>query len=268
MKKAVCILLTLCITVGGCACGKSSGGYGVGVVQVLDEQEYSIGFRTGDTVYFYVTGALKVLAASGKVSELSHKWLGSDAVEFDKDANALSELAQTEPRELFIGVDINSFPMAYISNNDYWGFDVELALAVCELLGWTLKIQPIEKENVYIELSSGNIDCAWGGIVLDDAEVEAGKYVRFGPYVHNDVVIAARKGSSVWGKTSLRGRSMAMCATDEAMAALHKDESLLNKLGQITRLAGGTTECFQYLYAGKCDAILTDSTAVDYFNCH
>ena len=63
------------------------------------------------------------------------------------------------------------------------------------------------------------------------------------------------------------GTSFAMCSTPEAMAALETDPKLKKRLGQITRLAGGTTECFEYLYAGKCDTVLTDSTALYYFNC-
>jgi len=52
------------------------------------------------------------------------------------------------------------------------------------------------------------------------------------------------------------------------MDALNTDQKLIKRLGQITRLAGGTTECFAQLYAGKCDAVLTDSTALYYFNSH
>ena len=59
-----------------------------------------------------------------------------------------------------------------------------------------------------------------------------------------------------------------MSSTPESMEALNTDERLSKRLGQITRLAGGTTQCFEYLYAGKCDVVLTDSTAVMYFNCH
>ena len=44
-----------------------------------------------------------------------------------------------EPRTFIIGVDINSFPMAYVVDGNYWGFDVRLAMAVCERLGWTLQ---------------------------------------------------------------------------------------------------------------------------------
>jgi polar amino acid transport system substrate-binding protein len=141
-------------------------------------------------------------------------------------------------------------------------------MAVCEKLGWTLKLQPIEKENVYVELSSGNIDVAWGGIALDPKEAASGQYTVYGPYIHNDIVVATRNGSAVWNKLRLSGRKMCMPSTPEARQALEADSKLVKRLGQITRLAGGTMECFEYLYAGKCDVVLTDSTAVDYFNCH
>ena len=269
MKKLVCLLLVLCIVLSMCACGSSTGrSYGVNVVQTLVEQDYSLAFRNNDPLYFYVTAAISVLAAQGRVDALSTKWLGGPKLNFAAQADALEILQPPEPRTLTIGIDINSFPMAYVSNGEYWGLDVELAIAACELLGWTLKIQPIEKENVYIELSSGNIDVAWGGIALLAEDLENKLYTQYGPYIHNDIVIATRNGSSVWNKLRLNGRKMCMPSTPEAKDALYTDERLIKRLGQITRLSNGTTECFEYLYSGKCDVVLTDSTALDYFNCH
>ena len=266
-KRLLCLLLVLCLTLPLCACGRKFG-YGVNAVEVLVAQDYARAFRNNDPLYFYVTAALSVLAAEGQVDALSVKWLGSPALNYAKQADALEKLQPPEPQDLIIGLDINSFPMAYLSNGEYWGLDVELAMAVCQKLGWTLKMQPIEKENVYIELSSGNIDVAWGGIAIDAKEAAAGTFTVYGPYIHNDIVVATRNGSPVWNKLRLNGRKMCMPSTPEAKAALETDPKLTRRLGQITRLAGGTTECFEYLYAGKCDVVLTDSTALDYFNCH
>lgn len=266
-KRIICALLVLAIALSAVGCGGGTS-YGVQTVQTLVEQEYSLAFRNDDPIYFYITAALETLAAEGKVDELATKWFGDRIITFNKRADALAELATPAAQDFTIGLDVNSFPMAYISNDSYWGFDVELAIAVCERLGWTLKMQPIEKEDVYIELASGNIDCAWGGIALDAKDIEAEKFTQYGPYVHNDIVIATRNGSSVWNKLRLGGRNMAMSSTPEALEALETDARLKKRLGQITRLAGGTTECFEYLYSGKCDTVLTDSTALYYFNCH
>lgn len=265
MKKMIGILLILCICLSCTGCGSS---YGVKTVQTLVEQDYSIAFRTDDPTANYVAAAIEVLSAEGKVDELAAKWFGDRIINFTKRADALEITGVPEPRDFIIGLDINSFPMAYMANGEYWGFDVELAMAVCDRLGWNLKMQPIEKENVYIELSSGNIDCAWGGVALNEEDLEKGLYVQYGPYVHNDIVIAARNGSMIWNRLMLSGKKMTMCSTPEALAALAVDEKLTDRLGQVTRLAGGTTECFEYLYSGKCDVVLTDSTALAYFNCH
>ena len=266
MKRILCILLLLALCVSMAACGGSPRE--VRTVATLVEQEYSLAFRTGDPTAYYVAAAIEVLNAQGLVDELAVKWFGSRIINFGKNAEALQRLETPTRRDFIIGVDINSFPMAYMTAGQYWGFDVELAMAVCEELGWDLKIQPIEKENVYIELSSGNIDCAWGGLALDPDEIERRVYSRYGPYVENDIVVAVRSNSYTMNKMMLTGKKMVMPSTPEAMAALNTDQKLIKRLGQITRLAGGTTECFAQLYAGKCDAVLTDSTALYYFNSH
>lgn len=266
MKKTICLLLVLSMAISLCACGKKS--YGVTEVVTLAEQDYSLAFRNNDEMYFYVVAAIEYLNANGKVTELSRKWFGADMINFGKNAKMLDSLQTPEPRTLIIGVDINSFPMAYVSNGSYWGFDVELAMAVCDLLEWTLKVQQIDKENVYVELYSGNIDVAWGGIALDENELANEKYTQYGPYIHNKIVIASRDSSNIWNTLKLGGRNLAMSSTAEAWDALETDPKLKQRLGQITRLAGGTTECFSYLYSGKCDVVLTDSTALYYYNSH
>lgn len=264
MKRFISIILILSVCLSCAACGGKNG-YGVKPTLTLVEQDYSLAFRNNDPIIYYVVAAIKVLAAEGKVDELAIKWFGSKAVNFESDASALDDLAVPENKTFIIGVDTNSFPLVYMSNGTPWGFDIELAIAVAERLGWQLLEQPIEKENVYAELASGNIDCAWGGIALDPKEIQDEKYTQYGPYIHNDIVIASRDGVSMG---SLKGKTLAMPTTPEAYDALMNDEVTLNKLGNVIRLVGGTTECFEYLYAGKCDVILTDSTSLMYYNCH
>lgn len=265
MKKWICFLLILCLALPLCGCG-SSQGYGVKAVVTLVEQEYGLAFRTGDITIFYVSAAIQVLNAQGKVDELNRKWFGTSLVTFPRDAEALNKTGMPEPRSFVVGIDLDSFPFAYRdANGAYWGFDIELATAACELLGWELSLQPIEHENTYVELSSGNIDCAWGGIAIDQKMVDEGKYEPLGPYVKNDIIIAARAGSGIGSRLQLRGKRMAMSINDESLAALESVPRIKKSLGQIIRLTGGSVECFQYLYDNKCDLVLTDSTAAIYY---
>lgn len=264
--KILCLAALLALSLALSGCGDR--GYRVKTVVTLVEQEYSLAFRNDDPLRYYVVAAIEELNAEGRVDELSRKWFGKNAIDFGKKADALSELLPPEPHTLLLGVDANSFPMAYMQGGYYWGYDVELATLVCEKLGWEMQIIPIEKENVYVELYSGNIDVAWGGVALDSKELEAHKYTQYGPYIDNDIIILSRDGSRISGSGSLKGKNVAMPTTPEAMAAIETQPKLMEKLGQITRLPGGTTECFAALYAGDCDAVLTDSTAMLYYNSH
>ena len=267
LRKILCLALLLALLAGLTACGGRTN-YRVSTVVTLVEQEYSLAFRNDDPLMDYVVAAIEQLNAEGKVEELSRKWFGQNTVSFGKDADALGRLEPPAAHTLLMGVDITSFPLAYMQSGHYWGFDVELATFVCEKLGWTLQVLPIEKENVYVELYSGNIDVAWGGIALNAKELAANKYAQYGPYIDNDIVIISRDGSRVSSSGALKGRNMAMPTTPEATAALETQPKIMARLGQITRIPGGTTECFAYLYAGNCDAILTDSTAMLYYNSH
>ena len=263
-KKFLCFVLLAAICLSLAACGSS--GYGVKTEKVLVEQDYGLAFRTNDPTIYYVVAAIKVLTAEGKTAELSTKWFGSrDAISFEEDTTALDNLAVPVNKTFTIGVDINSFPMVYISNGTYWGFDIEMAIAVADRLGWVLREQTIEKENVYDELASGNIDCAWGGIPLNQKEIDDEKYVAYGPYIHNDIVIASRQGSIIG---SFRNKTLAIPSTPESREALDLYPRDMKKFSNIIRLVGGTTDCFEYLYSGKSDMILTDTTAILYYNSH
>ena len=161
-----CLILLLCLSVLLSGCG-SSMGYGVKAIETLVEQEYSMAFRNDDPTAYYIIGAIQALDQEGKLGELCMKWFGQRIINYPKTDIRLENLPETEYRDFIIGLDINSFPLAYAANGEYWGFDVEFAIAVCEKLGWHIKMQPIEKENVYIELSSAHwIRTRWKAVFI------------------------------------------------------------------------------------------------------
>ncbi len=272
MKRSICILLALALLLGCTACGSSGRVGRFRIIRTLVKQDYSLAFRVGDPTKDYVDAALKVLMARGAVDELAVKWFGERIIRFDRDPDALEKLqkdGEIAPRDLIVGVDLSSYPMAYLTKDgQFWGFDIELSMTVASLLGWNLIIQPIEKDNVYIELSSGNIDVAWGGVALDEKELKEDQYSQLGPYVHNDIVIAARIDSFIFNNMMLSGKRLAMCSTAEAMDALNTDPRLVRRLGQISRFAEGTDACFHSLFSGESDVVLIDTMAIYYVNCH
>ena len=256
-KRIICLTLAVIMVFGLCACG-GSGKYRV--VKTLGTQEYSIGFRNGDSTYHYIDRALKELSYEGAIDELCYKWFGDDStVSFPKKKNALDDIGYVEPRTFIIGVDLDSFPMCYSNGVEYEGFDVELAQKVCDKLGWVLKVQPIHSEDAYVELNSGNIDCAWGGVVLDK---ECPDYTILVTYMSTDLVLAGKSSNG----SSVRDKVLYMGTTQYCLDVMDENSSVSRKLGQITRVQGGTTDYFNALDNGKCDLILTTEAAVEYYN--
>lgn len=258
-KRIISLLLIACMVLCLCACG---GGGKYKAVKTVRSQDYSIGFRNGDSTYHYVDKALRELAYAGTIGDLAVKWFGSkNAVDFPETKDALSELGYIAPREFIIGVDLDSAPMAFKSGNDYDGFDVELARAMCEKLGWSLKIQPIRSENAFVELNSGNIDCAWGGVVLDR---ESADYTILVTYMSDKLVLAA-KGS---GSSSIRGKTLYMGTAQTYVDLMEENTSISGKLGQISRIQGTTPDYLAALDKGECDLVMITDSAVDYYNSH
>lgn len=254
-KRILCLILAAFTLFGLCACG---GGGKYSIAKTVGKRSYSIAFRNGDSTYHYIDKTLRQLAYEGVVDELAEKWLGSKGeVSFPKSRNAMEDLGYVEGRTFIIGVDLDSYPMCFESGTGYDGFDVELATKVCERLGWQLKVLPIRSDDTFVELNSGNIDCAWGGVMLDTSST---KYTILNTYMSVDLVIASRDGGGFGGKTLYMGTA------PYCMEVLAESERISARLGQISRLNGSMDDLFSALDKGDCDFILTTDAAVFYKN--
>lgn len=260
-KRILCIILAAAMALALCACGGDSGGKYKSAAS-LGSIEYSIGFRNGDSTYHYVDRALKELAYEGKIAELSSKWFGSDsAVSYEKDADALDELGYIAKRNFIIGADMESVPLSFYDGSGYTGFDIELARAVCEKLGWTLAVQPIRSEDAYIELNSGNIDCAWGGIAAGEKSAD---FTLLNTYYSTELILAGKSS----GSSSVKGKALCIPSTQTALATLEEHSRIQKRLGRITRINGAAYELFAALNNDECDLIYTTKAAIEYYNTH
>ena len=88
---------------------------------------------------------------------------------------------------LRVGFAQDSAPYCYSIGNsrEMNGFDVELAEALCEDLGWTLEAVRVSPETQEAELLSGHIDCLIGW--SDDGSGDA-PYALTAPYMDQSVI--------------------------------------------------------------------------------
>lgn len=264
LRAFTALLLIICMLLPLAGCGSSGSTYGnYRVLETLATENFAIGFRNDDYVRYYVEAALKELAADSTIYRLAVSWFGNDPTTFTADDKAMDSINGFPQRTLIVGVDKDAFPMSYIGDDgEYTGFDVELARKVCELLGWGVQFISIKAEDAYVELSSGNVDCAWGGLALD---TKATNYSVMTPYLACDIVIASRADSGVRSTGKLKGKTVAMDVNEKYLTLLSSDAKLIEKIGQIKRLTGGAQACFDALNSGKADAVIVYSTALWYY---
>lgn len=262
IKKLVALALLFCIIFSFAGCGSAVGGYKV--IETFGSEEFSIGFRNDDFVRYYFDAAIKTLAAEGSIHLLALQWFSQDNTTFTSDAGALERLGQIPVRSVVVGVDTDAFPMSYLDTNEnYAGFDVDVVRAVCSRLGWTVTFLPIKAEDAYVELSSGNVDIAWGGLALDQASKD---YTVLATYITNELVLVTRGDSTYSSKRKLSGATLAMDTAQKYMDALSTEESLTDRLGQIKRIPGGAVVLFDALSTSKADAILVSNLALQYYS--
>ena len=119
IRTAITLFLCSAMLLTLSACGRGGTGYGVKAVETMVEPEYSLAFRNDDPTAYYVIGAIQALDSEGKLGELSNKWFGQRIISFPYSNIRLEDLPPTEYRDFIIGLDINSFPLAYQANGEY-----------------------------------------------------------------------------------------------------------------------------------------------------
>jgi ABC-type amino acid transport substrate-binding protein len=260
-KRLITLVLALCMVLTLCGCGKTGGAYKQ--IDVLSEGKYAIGFRNDDPIADYVEAALKVLASSGRVAELEARWFSDTGfTSFPKDGDALTKLGEIPHRSLIMGLDPDNFPMSYVSNGVYMGFDVELCRAVCDLLGWELKFCEVEDESkAFVHLYSGNADVVWGGMLLNPNE---STYSVRCPYMSGGVVLVTLAGNGMGSIRKLAGATIGMNEAPKYREAFDKTE-LKTTAGVLAVSEEGSDVIFDRLYKGEYHAIVVDMAAANYY---
>ena len=261
VKRIIALALVLCLMLPMAGCGKIVGRYRI--VETLGEQSYAIGFRNNDYVRYYVEAAIQTLAANGTISGIANRWFIEDNTYFAANANAMEQFEGIPWRTLLVGCDPDAYPLSYIDENgQYAGFDVELAQSVCALLGWQAQFIDVKSENAYDELMSGNVDCVWGGMTLDE---DTKDFTVLTPYLTDELGIITRADTGAKSLRGLKGASLAISVEQKYMELLQSDEKLMSRFGEIKRLTGGLQALLEAVNTGGASAALVSSTAISRF---
>ncbi len=170
-----------------------------------------------------------------------------------------------DKKEFILGFDDSFPPMGFVDEGgNYAGFDIDLATEVCNRLGITLKLQPIDWSAKEQELNSGNIDCIWNGMTITDERKQAMAISK--PYLANNQVLVARIEDGYKTRADLAGKAVALQAGSSAADALEADTAFKASIkdGKPVELKENMIALMD-LESGGVDAVLMDEIVARYY---
>jgi polar amino acid transport system substrate-binding protein len=257
------IIFSLCLALSGCT---SSNALGYRTIKTKESAELCFSFRDGDPTGALFNAVCAELCAQGKIAELSAKWLGGAETGFKPDsaavAGAMSQLQISEiaARDFILGIDEFAVPFSFQDGGVFTGFDVDLASAVCERLGWTLKLQAASSFDIKLELIGGNIDCAGGSLGLT---VSGGGVSVSAPYLTESYVILVRADSGIRRVAGLSGNKLYMRDDIETINIYQYGEQFKD-LDITKKYLPTLNDCVDSLKQGECDAVLLGAVEAAY----
>ena len=166
-----------------------------------------------------------------------------------------------------VGIDAEYPPFSYLGDDgSYTGFDIEVAQAACDLLGWEMKVFPVNWDQKLTQLDAKECDCIWSGMTILDSMKEAG-YTLSAPYYDNTQVIMVKEGSDIKSSADLAGKVVAvqLGTSGEALLADGGDLADLKATFAELTTCDSFLKCFTELGGGAVDAVIVDKpVAVSY----
>lgn len=145
----------------------------------LTKEEYGVGCRKDSDLPAYINAVLAETYADGSLQKVAETYgvqaalLEQAACDYPKEADG-SDVAYIKDKGTLI-VGITDFaPMDYKDENDEWvGFDADMAKIVADKLGVKCKFVEIDWDNKIMEINSKKIDVVWNGMTLTDEVTSA-----------------------------------------------------------------------------------------------
>lgn len=200
--------------------------------------------------------AASLLAGCGGSSD------GSSDEGSDSQDTSTAEFAEKAEGDMFtVGFDQDFPPMGFVGEDgEYTGFDLELAQAVCDKMGWEFVPEPIAWDAKDAMLESGAIDCIWNGFTINGREDE---YTWSDPYLDNSQVFVVRADSGIESAEDLAGKTVDVQTDSSAQAALEDNQELSSTFGNLQVIADYNTG-FMELESGVVDAVAMDIVVASY----
>ena len=165
-----------------------------------------------------------------------------------------------------IGFDNTFVPMGFEEKNgQYAGFDIDLAQAVSEKLGFKVQFQPIDWDMKETELQNGTIDAIWNGYSATDERREKVTFTI--PYMENQQVLVSKKSQNIQSVSDMKGKVLGAQAGSSGYLDFEAQPDLLKNIvkDQKANQYQSFNEALIDLQNDRIDALLIDRVYANYY---
>lgn len=167
---------------------------------------------------------------------------------------------QQAKKVLKVGTDAGFAPFEFQDekSKEYVGFDIDLAKALGQKMGYEVQIQSMNFDGLIPALEAGNIDLIASGMTIKE---ERAKKVLFSkPYYRSGLIVAVKKdNNAIQGLKDLEGKKIAVqIGTTGADAARKVNNATVREFNN-------APEAFIELKAGGVDAVINDMPVTAYY---
>ena len=187
---------------------------------------------------------------------------GSPAASSGSTKALAEDTSANATKTLIVGFDQAYPPYGFVGDNgEFTGFDLDLAKAVAEKLGWDVKFEAIDWDAKDTLLDSGAINCIWNGFTMEGREDD---YTFSDPYMLNEQVIVVKKDSGIATYDDLAGKNVITQADSAAEEVLNGDKSNLKDSFGALETRPDYNTAFTELESGATDAVACDLSIAQY----
>ena len=176
---------------------------------------------------------------------------GSNGTADKKDSAAKGD------KTLIVGTEPTFPPFEFTENEKDVGFDIDLAQAVCDKLGYKMEVKNLGFDALIPALRSGQIDMIASGM---DATPERQKQVSFTePYFQDGYSVVVRKdNTSINGFDDLKGRTVGSQVGTKGV-------DLATEAGATVKQYDANSQGWMELQSGTCDAVVINTSVALYY---
>ncbi|KXT74062.1 Amino acid ABC transporter, amino acid-binding protein [Streptococcus sp. DD10] len=169
-------------------------------------------------------------------------------------------------KTITIGFDNTFVPMGFEQKDgSYTGFDIDLATAVFEKYGITVKWQPIDWDMKESELNKGTIDLIWNGYSATDERRE--KVLFTDTYMKNEQVLVSKKTSTISSVKDMTDKKLGAQAGSSGYSDFEANPDILKN--QVANQEATQYQTFNEalidLQNDRIDALLIDRVYANYY---